>query len=266
MKNLFFVKLGGSLITDKSRPFTEKPDVIRRLASEIHNARKKGLKIVIGHGGGSYPHEPATKYQTHKGLISKESTKGLALVQDAASRLNRIVVKALLDAGENAISVQPSSFCIAKNIKIVDGYTKPIEKMLESGMLPVVYGDVGMDLGQGCCILSTEEIFSFLAKTLKPERIIMAGKVDGVFTADPNNDKSAKIIPEITQKNFPRIKKYLTSSDGIDVTGGMLHKVELCLDLAKTGAQCEIMNGLNPGNLEKALSGQRDLGTVIKAV
>ena len=266
MKNLFFVKLGGSLITDKSRPFTEKPDVIRRLCLEIHNSRKKGLKIVVGHGGGSYPHEPATKYQTQKGLVSKESTRGLALVQDAASRLNRIVVKALLDAGENAISVQPSSFCIAKNIKIVDGYPRPIEKMLESGILPVVYGDVGMDLGQGCCILSTEEIFSFLAKTLKPERIIMAGKVDGVFTADPNKDKSAKIIPEITQKNFTRIKKYLTSSDGIDVTGGMLHKVELCLDLAKTGAQCEIMNCLKPGNLEKALSGQRGLGTVIKAV
>jgi isopentenyl phosphate kinase len=264
MKGLIFVKLGGSLITDKSVAFTEKPDVIRRLAQEIHSARGKGAKIVVGHGGGSYPHETATKYQTHKGLISKESTKGLALVQDAASRLNRIVVKALLDAGENAISVQPSSFCIAKNIKIVDGYTRPIEKMLESGMLPVVYGDVGMDLAQGCCILSTEEIFSFLAKSLKPERIIMAGKVNGVFTADPNKDKSAKIIPEITQKNFPDIKKYLTSSDGIDVTGGMLHKAKLCLELANAGSECEIINGLKPGNLEKALSGQRGLGTVIK--
>lgn len=264
MKNLFFVKLGGSLITDKSRPFTEKPEVIKRLASEIHSARKKGAKVLVGHGGGSYPHEPAAKYQTHKGLVSRESTKGLALVQDAAARLNRIVVTALLDAGENAISVQPSSFCIAKNIKIVDGYTKSIEKMLESDLLPVVYGDVGMDLAQGCCILSTEEIFSFLAKSLRPERIIMAGKVDGVFTADPSRDKSAKLIPQITQNSFPEIRKYLTSSDGIDVTGGMLHKVELCLELAKTGAECEIINGLKPGNLEKRLSGQRELGTVIR--
>ncbi len=266
MKGLIFVKLGGSLITDKSRPFTERPEVIKRLALEIHNSRKKGLKILVGHGGGSYHHEPAKRYETHKGFISKDSARGVALVQDAAARLNRIVVKALLDAGENAISVQPSSFCIARNIKIVDGYTKSIEKMLESGMLPVVYGDVGMDLAQGCCILSTEEIFSFLAKSLKPERIIMAGKVDGAFTADPNKDKSAKLIPQITQKNFSDIKKYLTSSDGIDVTGGMLHKVELSLELAKIGAECEIINGLRSGILEKALSGQRGLGTVIKAV
>jgi isopentenyl phosphate kinase len=264
MKGLIFVKLGGSLITDKSRPYTERPDVIKRLCQEIHSARSRGTKLVIGHGGGSYPHEPAKRYQTQKGLISRESARGLALVQDAASRLNRIVVKALLDAGENAISVQPSSFCIAKDKKIMDGYTRSIEKMLESDMLPVVYGDVGMDLSQGCCILSTEEIFSFLAKSLKPERIMMCGKVDGVFTADPGRDKSANLIPQITQRNFPDIRKYLASSDGIDVTGGMLHKVELCLELAKAGPECEIISGLRPGNLEKALSGQKGLGTLIR--
>jgi len=265
MKGLIFVKLGGSLITDKSNPFTERPDVISRLSREIHNAKKNDSLILVGHGGGSYPHEPAKKYQTQKGLISKESARGLALVQDAASRLNRIVVKALLDAGENAISVQPSSFCLAKNKKIVEGYAMPIEKMLETGMLPVVYGDVGMDLAQGCCILSTEEIFSFLARILKPERIIMAGKVDGVFTADPGRDKFARLIPEITQKNFPEIRKYLASSDGIDVTGGMLHKVELCMELSRAGPECEIINGLKPGILEKALSGRRVFGTVIRA-
>ena len=264
MKGLIFVKLGGSLITDKSRPYTERPDVIKRLAQEIHSARSKGAKLVIGHGGGSYPHEPAKLYQTQKGFISPDSRKGLAVVQDSAARLNRIIIKALMDAGEDAISFQPSSFALAKSSRIVEGYAKPIEKALEAGMLPVVYGDVGFDLSQGCCILSTEEIFAFLAKALKPERIIMAGKVDGVFTADPNRDSSAKLIMEITKDNFHGIKKYLTSSDGIDVTGGMLLKVEKCLELAGTGAQCEIVNGLKPGNLQNALSGQSGLGTIIR--
>jgi isopentenyl phosphate kinase len=264
MKGLIFVKLGGSLITDKSKPYMERPDVIKRLAQEIHRARQNGAKILIGHGGGSYPHEPAKKYQTQKGFAFPESRKGLALVQDAAARLNRIVIKALIDAGEDAISFQPSSFCLASSSRITEGYTKAIEKALESGMLPVVYGDVGFDLSQGCCILSTEEIFSFLARALRPERIIMCGKVDGVFTADPGRDRNAKKIPEITKKNFPEIKKYLTSSDGIDVTGGMMLKVQVCLDLAKSCPECEIMNGLNAGNLEKALSGQKGIGTVIR--
>ncbi|MEM7815540.1 MAG: isopentenyl phosphate kinase [Candidatus Aenigmatarchaeota archaeon] len=265
MDSLVFVKLGGSLITDKSKPFTERVDVIKRLAYEIHNARKKDVRVLIGHGGGSYPHEPARRYQTQKGIFSKDSLKGLALVQDAAARLNRIVVSALIEAGENAVSVQPSSFCIARNGKIIEGYTKPVEKMLDCGILPVVYGDVGMDVSKGCCILSTEEIFSFLAKKFKPERIIMCGKVDGVFNADPNKEKSAKLIPKINQKTFPEVKKYLTSSDGIDVTGGMLHKVELCLELAKSGTECEIINGLKEGNLGKALLGKKGIGTIITA-
>ena len=261
---MVFVKLGGSLITDKSRPFTERPDVIKRLSQEVHKVRQKGVKILIGHGGGSYPHEPAKRYQTQKGFISPESRRGLAIVQDSAARLNRIIIKALIDAGEDAISFQPSSFCLASSSRIAEGYTKAIEKALENGMLPVVYGDVGFDLAQGCCILSTEEIFSFLAKSLKPERIIMCGKVDGVFTADPGKDRSAKKIPEINRSNFPEIRKYLTSSDGIDVTGGMLLKVQTCLDLAKSGPQCEIINGLKEGNLEKALSGRMGLGTTIR--
>lgn len=264
MKGLIFLKLGGSLITDKSKPYTHRPDVIARLAAEIHNARKQGAKVLIGHGGGSYPHEPAKKYQTQKGLTSPESVRGLAIVQDSAARLNRIVVKALLDAGEDAISMQPSSFALSRSCRIVEGFAKPVEKALEAGMLPVVYGDVGFDLAQGCCILSTEEIFLFLAKALKPERILMAGKVDGVFTADPNHDPSAKLILEVTKDNFHGIKKYLTSSDGIDVTGGMLLKVERCLEVAESGSPCEIINGLRPGYLEKALSGQAGLGTVIR--
>ena len=50
MDDLVFIKLGGSLITDKSRPFTEKKSVIRRLAKEIHEARKEsGVRIILGH-------------------------------------------------------------------------------------------------------------------------------------------------------------------------------------------------------------------------
>jgi len=35
MKELTLIKLGGSLITDKGKPYTAEPQVIRRLAKEI---------------------------------------------------------------------------------------------------------------------------------------------------------------------------------------------------------------------------------------
>lgn len=265
MNELILVKLGGSLITDKSKPFTERIDVIERLAKEIHEARKEAeLRIIVGHGGGSYPHEPAKKYQTHKGMSGEESVKGLSLVQDAAARLNRIIVKTLIDAGENAISVNPSSCTIAEDSRITEWYTKPLEKYLEYRMLPVVYGDTGVDSKQGFCILSTEELFYYLSKKLGPCKIIMCGKTDGVFTADPNKNQDAKHISEITPETYKDVEKFLTDSDGIDVTGGMLLKVKRAVELVRDGIETQIINGTKPDNLKKALLEHEVKGTIIK--
>jgi len=256
MKNLIFVKLGGSLITDKSRPYTARYDVIKRLCSEIHEAKKqKRFSILVGHGGGSFPHVSAKKYETHKGVISEKSWEGFAKVQDDASRLNRIVVSSLIGAGENAISIQPSASCIARNDRITEWYTKTIEVALYRGLIPVPYGDACLDEAKGCCIISTEEILRFLAKKLKPQKIVMAGKTDGVLDSEGN------VIKEITRKNFGEIKKSLLSSDGFaDVTGGMVQKVEKAMEM---GVDVEIINGLKPGILKRSLLGEKGLGTVI---
>ena len=59
------LKLGGSVITDKTQPFTARTDVIERLAREIKNAldeRGDDLQLIIGHGAGSFGHPLAEKY------------------------------------------------------------------------------------------------------------------------------------------------------------------------------------------------------------
>lgn len=261
---LIFLKLGGSLITQKDKPFAENRAIIRQIAKEIHRAREqKPFQLLIGNGGGSYPHVPAKKYKTAGGIINKKSLKGIAEVQDAASKLNRIIVRTLLDIGENAISIQPSSVALTRNSRIVEFYTKPLEIFLKKNMIPVIYGDVGLDLKQGCSIISTEELFVFLAKKIKPKKIISAGMVDGVFTADPLKKQGASLIPEITFNNYPKVKKMLVGSAGIDVTGGMLIKVEKYLRLSLIGIKSYIINGTVKNRLKKALLGKKVQGTII---
>lgn len=265
MKNLILVKLGGSLITDKIKPFTLRTGVIKRIAREIHEAReKKKIKLIVGHGGGSFPHKPAKDYRTNEGIINKESYKGISLVQDAAARLNRIIVSSLIKAGENAVSVQPSAGFIAENGRIKKWFLEPLKEMLEHNLLPVPYGDVALDIKKGCCIISTEEILNYLAKQLNSKKIILAGIVDGVFTSDPQKNPNAELIPEINSKNYKIVKKYLAGSAGIDVTGGMLHRVERMWELAKIGVEIEIINGEKEGNLKRALLGKKVKGTIIK--
>ncbi|MFN8459248.1 MAG: hypothetical protein U0401_32125 [Anaerolineae bacterium] len=57
MTELVLLKLGGSVITDKTKPFTARMDVIERLAQEINHAltdRGGDLQLIIGHGAGSF--------------------------------------------------------------------------------------------------------------------------------------------------------------------------------------------------------------------
>jgi isopentenyl phosphate kinase len=257
--SLIFLKLGGSLITDKSKPYTLRGEVISRLCREIHEARmeSRSLSLLIGHGGGSFPHVSASKYQTHLGAIHKDSWEGFSKVQDDAAKLNRIIVSALIEAGENAISIQPSASCISREGRITEWYTKSIESALSKGVIPVPYGDVSFDDKKGFCIISTEEILRFLANKLNPKMVIMAGKVDGVL------DGKGRVIGEISRGNLHAVSKLLMSSDGIaDVTGGMVHKVKKSLDI---GVPVEIINGMRPGFLKRALLGERGLGTIIRS-
>ena len=76
--NLIFLKLGGSLITDKSNAHTARPDVLRRLAAEILTAldAQPDLRLVIGHGSGSFGHIPAHRYHTRVGVRTASEWAG----------------------------------------------------------------------------------------------------------------------------------------------------------------------------------------------
>lgn len=260
--NLVLIKLGGSLITNKDKPFSEDLKTIKRLASEIHKARQKTkMLFIVGHGGGSYPHVPAKKYKTAQGILGKKSYRGIAEVQDAAARLNRIIVRELIKAKESVVSFNPSSFMIAEDGEIKKAFLDPLLRLLDFGMLPVVYGDVLLDLKMGCSIASTEKILNFLALNLKDKfrvkKVIHCGKTDGVY------DGKGKTIAKINIKNFGKVRPKVGSSSGIDVTGGMLHKVEESLILARKGIPSAIINGGRPSELLNVLLDKPHRGTEV---
>ncbi|OGM09465.1 hypothetical protein A2159_00850 [Candidatus Woesebacteria bacterium RBG_13_34_9] len=263
MKSLILVKLGGSLITDKKRPFSVRFKTLKSLCREIYLIRKKtGLSFIVGHGGGSFPHVPAQKYRIQEGLINKDSIRGIAEVQDAASRLNRIVVAEFLKVNEKAISFNPSSFFITRDGEIKKAFLNSLLKSLELGMLPIVYGDVTFDEKKGCNILSTERLLNYLALALrnkyKSVKVIYCGITDGVY------DEEKKTVKEITPVNFEKIKEKIRGSEGIDVTGGMLHKVKEALKLSKKGIPVVVINGLRINELKNVIEGKSFRGTYIK--
>ncbi len=263
MKKLIFVKLGGGLITNKKKPYTPNLNIIKRLSDEIAQAqRKDNFHLLIGHGSGSFGHPSAKKYKTREGFVRKNSKYGFCIVHRDALWLNKIVIDNLLKAGVSAFSISPSSCFMRKNLRDVV-WVKTIKKILDFNIVPVIYGDTIIDTQKGCTIFSTEKLFYILASKLNPKKVIIVDKVNGVYTDDPLKNKKAEFIPKITKDNWQSIKKYLKKSDGIDVTGGMIHKVQQSIKIAKKKIDVLIINGKTKGNLKKALLGAK-LGTLIK--
>ncbi len=269
MSELVLLKLGGSVITDKTRPFTARPDVIDRVAAEINRAlveRGDDLQLIIGHGAGSFGHEVAAKYETHRGAGRPDSWLGFAEVAAAAAELNNIVMKGLRQAGVPAMRFQPSASTRTRGEQLMYFETFPIKELVQHGLVPVVYGDVSVDASQGMSIVSTEKLFDNLARELSPDRIILCGQVDGVYEQDPLANPEAGLIDSIDSSNWSEVEARLTGSHGVDVTGGMVSKVREMyhLTLAMPPMQAMIMSAEEPGHVEAVLKGQVvDFGTLI---
>ncbi len=257
-----FLKLGGSVLTDKSTPKTPRIEVIQCLANQITAALDSvDLELLLGHGSGSYGHWAAKEYAPLKRTDPKMY---VSKVHAVAAELNHIVVSALVDAGVRAIHYPPSAVIFARDGVPSRLCLGALTEMIEQGFVPVTYGDAVPDAVRGGAIFSTERVFLTLNPVLKPRRILLVSDVNGVYTSDPHDDPNAEHIPEITPENFPDVREALGGAKGFDVTGGMLAKVESMLQLVQTSPWVDEVQLLsaNDDNLLRALRGEH-VGTVI---
>lgn len=262
-RSLQFLKLGGSLITDKTRPHTPRLEVVARLAGEVAAARQRlpGLTLLLGHGSGSFGHVPARRYNTRQGVRTPQEWQGFVEVWREAAALDRLVVDAFATAGLPVIAFPASASLTARDGQVDAWDLSPLQSALQAGVLPVVFGDVVFDLKRGGTIFSTEDLFDHLARQLRPGRILLAGLEAGVWADYPH---CTKLVGEITPENLAQIVPALGGSAGTDVTGGMLSKVQQSLALAQAvpGLQVRIFSGETPGMVERALAGE-PVGTLI---
>ncbi len=260
---LIFVKLGGSLITDKTVASSFREDTTLALAEAFAEARGKRpeIRLLLGHGSGSFGHVVAKQYGTIGGVNTTSEWHGFAEVSAAASTLNHLVSQTMRRANLPIIRLQPSASAIATDGRIASMNTDTIIRALDNDLVPLVHGDVAFDTVRGGTIVSTETVFDYLAHHLPVTQILLLGEVAGVY------DESIKVIPNISQNNIGIYRKALGGSAGTDVTGGMFTKVQDMLNLTKKIGQLtiRIMDGRNPQLVRDTLLGEVTPGTLIGA-
>lgn len=260
---MIILKLGGSVITRKEE---ETPTInhenLRRISKEI--AESSQQKLIIVHGAGSFGHPYARKYAIGDEIKDKHDLKrkmlGFSLTHEAVNELNIIVSKHLRKQGIPSVPLQPSSFILTQNKRIKSADISLINKYLDLGFVPVLYGDVVLDLNPiKMAVLSGDQIITYLAGKLKPNRVILATDVDGIYDKNPKKYPDARLLETVTSK-----EKIKTEESGVDVTGGMGGKVSELLNLLELGIESLIINANQKDNIKKVLNGEKVTGTTIE--
>jgi isopentenyl phosphate kinase len=203
----------------------------------------------------------AERHKTRLGVKTPAQWRGFTEVWWDASTLNHLVMEALREAGLPAISLPPSASVVAQDGRVISWNLDPLRAALSAGLLPVIFGDVIFDTRLAGTILSTEDLFSHLARQFHTRRMLLAGIEPGVWEDYPD---SSQIFPKITPENLEDIAPALGGSDATDVTGGMESKVKQCLELTQElpELEIEIFSGDESGALLAVLLGDHK-GTVI---
>jgi len=255
---MHLVKLGGSVITDKSRVTTLRPAPLRRLAAEIAKAEQE---TIVVHGAGSFGHVKAAKHRLHEGYLEDDQLAAVSEVQRDVRQLNLAVVDALRKAGLKPISLPPSAIA-----RLDDGALRHVDldvfrRYFDLGFTPVTFGDVVLDSRRWFAICSGDLLMLALAQAFRPESAIFVADVDGVYTKDPKRAKSAKLLREVGLSNLGGVD---TSEPTADVTGGLAGKLERMIEIARFVPRCILVNGLKKGRLLAALRDERVVGTRVK--
>jgi len=255
---MFIIKIGGSIITDKSIKDSFKKTVVDRLSAEI---KKADEEIIIVHGAGSYGHIPAKKYNLNQGYKNNEQTLGFALTHANVQKLNTMVLNSLHENNIPAVSIPPHAIMELDDHEPTDMNYDIFRDLLKQGFTPVTFGDVILDKKLGFSICSGDLLMQLLAEQFEPEKAIFVIDEDGLYTSNPKTDENAEFIETI---NLERLKQLSTPFDNhADVTRGMKGKIDTIKNIVNLGINTVLLNGNKPDRLYKVLIGEKTKCTTV---
>ena len=251
------IKYGGNVLIDRS--------IFNNFIEDIGILNKLGLSIVVVHGGG-----PRIKRELEKSNITTKFIKGLRvtdkniinIVEKVLIDFNNDIVNSLNEKGSKAVSINTKT----KNIINVSpeneelGFVgipekinnNTINELIKNNQIPVV-APLGLGKDNQAYNINGDTAAGAIAKSLKSRRLLLMTNVEGVL----NKDK--KLISEISSSKILDMIKDET------ITGGMIPKINTCLDSVNNGVRgVVIMDGRKPHSILNEIFSDTGAGTLIR--
>jgi isopentenyl phosphate kinase len=243
---MILIKLGGSIITNKEKPLTPRIAAINKIARQL---RKINEPLVIVHGGGSFGHYWSVRFDMHT-KPSRYNLRGVSIIKNSMVHLDKIILDCLSKNRLEPYCLPPSNFM--RGERPIPSKIAEIEKIAQSHLVPVTYGDALWYGNKKTYILSGDRIMSILAKSLRPRLSIFVLNVDGLFS----DLKTKKLIRHMKRDRIS------IEEIPMDVTGGMRRKVQEATKISRMGLRVFFVNGNKPQRIVDAVQKAKFDGTV----
>jgi acetylglutamate kinase len=251
------IKYGGNVLIDRS--------IFNNFIKDIGILNKLGLSIIVVHGGG-----PRIKRELEKSNIPTKFINGLRVTDDKIINIvekvlidfNNDIVNSLNEKGSKAVSINTKT----KNIINVYPENKElgfvgipkkinnniINEIIKNNQIPVV-APLGLGENSQTYNINGDTAAGAIAKSLKSRRLLLMTNVAGVLT------KEKKLISEISSSKILEMIKNGT------ITGGMIPKINTCLDSVNNGVRgVVIMDGRRQHSILNEIFSDAGAGTLIR--
>ena len=254
---LIVIKCGGSVLLDVG--------LFNQFIEDISAINHLGLSVIVVHGGGKNIKKELDKHKIESKFIdglrvTDENT--MTIVEKALLELNTEILNNLTNKEANAKSVTPKSENIIKITpeKKELGFVGNPKKINKEALLNIVTEKkvpivAPMGVGDDGKIynINADVVSGSIAKELNSRRLLLMTDVEGVL------DKDKNLISEIDSKLALKMLK-----DG-DISGGMIPKINTCLDAVKNDVTAVgIIDGRKPRSVLFELFSDKGSGTLIR--
>ncbi|MBD3192992.1 MAG: UMP kinase [Candidatus Heimdallarchaeota archaeon] len=227
---MFVIKIGGSILFDQQLQINH--NLILEYAKTIKNILQKNKRrCVIVVGGGKL----ARKYiQIARKLGASESFNDVIGIESA--KLNaRLLISSL---GEQAYPCPPDDF-------------REFQTFFSSSDKVIVCG--GFQPGQ-----STNAVAALIAEFTQAQKLFNLTNVDGVYSADPQKDPTAKFLTRVTISELTTLMTAQQTKAG----DYPLYDLTALQIVRRSKIPLHFLNGHNPSLLLAALN-EEDIGTLV---
>ena len=251
------IKCGGSVLINQ--------ELFNIFIQDISTLKKLGLSPIIVHGGGKRINNKLSELNIKSNFI-----KGLRVTDDATIN---VVEDVLIEFNKEIVNALKNKNCVAKRItskeyNIINikpesdelGFvgiptkikTNVLKKIIESGEVPVI-APLGLNDKDQTFNINADTAAGSIAKELKARRLLIISDVEGVL------DEDNKLIAEI---DSAKAKEMI---NGGIISGGMIPKINNCLDVASNGVKgVVIIDGRKNHSMLFELLSDKGSGTLIR--